>query len=276
MNINGNTWLNIPGAIATAIAVTSTLTISSAATAAKLKVTVENIAPTQGFFFSPLWVGFHNGNFDTFDLDVAAPEYLEALAEDANTAPITAAFANSGAGQTQATILGPTGPFQVLTSGDTASMIFELDGSLDSSRYFSYAAMGLPSNDAFIANENPFGIKIFDDDGSFLGADFIVTGDRVWDAGTEVNDEIPANTAALAQAAPNTGVDENGVVTFHPGFLPGGNILAAAPNGDFTTPGYEIARITVESVPEPTNTLGLFAFGGLFFFGNSLRKCFKK
>ncbi|GGA54768.1 spondin domain-containing protein [Okeania sp. KiyG1] len=275
MNINSKTWLNIRGAIATAIAVTSTFAMTSTATAARLKVTVENVAPTNGFFFSPLWVGFHDGNFDIFDLDQPAPAYLEALAEDANTGPITTAFANSGAGQTQATILGPTGPFQVLTAGDRASMTFTLDGSLASSRYFSYGAMGLPSNDAFIANENPLGIRVFDEEGNFLGADFIVTGDRVWDAGTEVNDEVPGNTAALAQAAPNTGVDENGVVKFHPGFLEGGNILAAAPNGDFTAPDYEIARITIESVPEPTTTLGLFAFGGFLLLGNLFQKSFK-
>ncbi|NEN88240.1 MAG: hypothetical protein F6K48_04645 [Okeania sp. SIO3H1] len=53
-------------------------------------------------------------------------------------------------------------------------MTFTLDASLASSRYFSYGAMGLPSNDAFIANENPLGIRIFDEDGNFLGADFIV------------------------------------------------------------------------------------------------------
>ncbi|NET28912.1 hypothetical protein [Okeania sp. SIO1I7] len=62
MNINSNTWLNIRGAIATAIAVTSTFAMTSTATAARLKVTVENVAPTNGFFFSPLWVGFHDGN----------------------------------------------------------------------------------------------------------------------------------------------------------------------------------------------------------------------
>ena len=85
MNINGKTWLFIRGAIATVIAVTSTLTIAFATIAAKFKVRVENIAPTQSFFFSQLWVGFSDGNFDTFGLGVAAAKYIEVLVEDANT-----------------------------------------------------------------------------------------------------------------------------------------------------------------------------------------------
>ena len=34
----------------------------------------------------------------------------------------------------------------------------------------------------------------------------------------EVNDEIPENTAFLAQADPDTGMDQGGVVETHPGF----------------------------------------------------------
>ena len=56
-----------------------------------------------------------------------------------------------------------------------------------------------------------------------------VMGTSVRDYGTEVNDEIPANTAFLAQAAPNTSTTENRVVTIQPGFIaPGlGAILDA-------------------------------------------------
>ena len=235
----------------------------------KLKVTVENIAPQEGLIVSRMWIGFHNGSFDVFDFDEPATIYLERLAEDAITEPtnsftstLTTAFADSGAGEIQGTILGLTGLFNDFYPGDRADMTFTLDASLPTSRYFSYAAMGLPSNDAFIANNNPFAIKIFDESGSFLGADFIVTGNEVWDAGTEVNDEIPENTAALAQAAPNTGITENGVVAPHPGFMADGNNLQARPNADFTAPDYQIARITVEQIPEPTAITGLLVFGG--------------
>ena len=118
--------------------------------------------------------------------------------------------------------------------------------------------MVIPSNDAFIANDDPQEIPLFDEHGQLIERigdnAHIVGGDEVWDAGTEVNDEIPGNTAALAQAAPNTGVTENGVVTRHPGFLGSlglggvlGNILAAHPGGDFTVPGTQILRIEIES-----------------------------
>ncbi len=218
-----------------------------------LRVTVENIGPEEGLFISQTWVGFHDGSFDSFNIGEPASEAIERLAEDAIIEP-TGAFQNTLTTAftqgTQGIVPGLTGPFRDFFPGDIASATFEVNPSRD--RYFTYGAMGLPSNDAFIGNDNPFAYEIFDAQGNFIGADIIVTGDEVWDAGTEVNDEIPENTAALDQMAPNTGVDENGVVTPHPGFIPGGNILAAFPNADFTTPGYQVARITVEQVSEPT------------------------
>ena len=129
--------------------------------------------------------------------------------------------------------------------------------------------MVIPSNDAFIANGDPLAHDIFDATGNFLGADFIVLGSSVLDAGSEVNDEIPTNTAFLGQVVPDTGVDENGVVHLHSGFIPAGSILTAFPGGDFTETGYQVARITVTStpaVPEPSTLLllgtGLSAVAG--------------
>ncbi|MEM7355207.1 MAG: CHRD domain-containing protein, partial [Acidobacteriota bacterium] len=129
---------------------------------------------------------------------------------------------------------------------------FNLDGSA-AVRYFSYVSMIIPSNDAFIANGPPTAHRVFDTSGEFTPVSFIVYGiGGVNDGGTEVNDEIPANTAFFGQAAPDTGVVEGGVVTTHPGFLPAGSggILddprfAAA---TFERPGYQIARISVEAV----------------------------
>ena len=119
--------------------------------------------------------------------------------------------------------------------------------SLASSRYLNYASMVLPSNDAFIANGNPQAHEIFDGNGNFLGADFVVTGEEVLDAGTEVNDEAETSTAFFGQAEPNTGETEAGVVQTHPGFNPEGRILSSTEfaNADFTTDSYNVARITV-------------------------------
>ncbi|MEA5565394.1 spondin domain-containing protein [Anabaena sp. UHCC 0399] len=270
-------FLNHQSIVTMAFGVFSALTMTSAATAGTLKVTVENLAPQQGVVVTPLWVGFHDGNFDIFNSGEVASSSLERLAEDGSTAPIANQFLASGTGLIEGTIFGPgispTSP-PVIPPGEIASRIFEVDSSLASSHYFSYAAMIVPSNDAFIANGNPLTFKIFDDAGKFIGADFIVSGNNIWDAGTEVNDEIPGNTALLGQTTPNTGVTENGVVRLHPGFIPGGNILSAFPNADFTTSGYQVARIKIEQVPEPGNTTGLLITGGLLWMGYRFRKQF--
>jgi hypothetical protein len=143
------------------------------------------------------------------------------FAEDGDTAPMSAAFTASGAGAVQGTIMGRTNP--PIGPGESTSMHFMLDSSSSMSRYFSYASMVIPSNDAFIANGNPMFLPLFDDMGSFVGGRFTVSGGMVLDAGTEVNDEIPMNTAFFGQTMPNTGVTENGVVRMHPGFLPRGS-----------------------------------------------------
>ncbi|MBT9314294.1 spondin domain-containing protein [Leptothoe spongobia] len=261
-------------ALAAAMALGTVTTMATAASAATLRVTVDNLAPTNGGFLTPVWVGFHDGTFDLYDRDVSLDGFpgMEALVEDGDTAPLTASFANLAPTGVDTTLVSDGPP--PLEPGESVS--FELD--VDSSnQYFSYASMIIPSNDAFIANGNPLAHEIFDDAGNFLGADFLVLGNEVLDGGTEVNDELPANTAFLGQAAPNTGVDENGTVVLHEG-LNVGNILgttdSSALNGlplnftgaDFTAPGYQVARFRVElveevDVPEPGTILGLMAVG---------------
>lgn len=235
-----------------------------------VRVTITNLAPAQGTVLTPFWVGFHDGNFDIFDINAPASPSLERLAEDGMTDGIANDFLNSGAGLVEGTITGAglgAGTPPVIPPATSATQDFILDGILPSSRYFSYASMVVPSNDAFVANGSPFAFKIFDDNGQFIGADLIITGDLVWDAGTEVNDEIPANTALLGQQAPNTGDVENGVVALHPGFVAGGNILNAFAQADFKAEGYQVARIVVQqvAVPEPGSILSLLGLGGLIW-----------
>lgn len=228
-----------------------------------VRVTVENLSPTDGTLITPVWAGFHDGTFDLYNQNEAASAALERLAEDGNTGPLSALFGTAALGGVDATLLAG-GAFPPFAPGASASMDFSLDRYSAAQRYFSYASMVIPSNDAFIANGNPLAFPIFDPSGNFLGADFVVMGSMVLDAGTEVNDELPVNTAFLGQAAPDTGTTENGTVMPHAGFKPvgAGGILDGSFGGfgfsaaDFTAPGYQLARIRVTAVPEGTHVLG--------------------
>lgn len=244
--------------VAFAFAAAAGLSLSAAAHALDVTVTFENLAPANGTWVTPLWIGFHDGTFDTFDLGSPASAELERLAEDGNTGPISAAFT----GPVDGTIASAAPP--PLSPGETASMTFTIDTANPDQRYFSFLSMVIPSNDAFIGNSDPMAIPIADGEGNFIGADLIILGSQVYDAGAEVNDEIPANTALLGQMAPDTGVNEAGVVAMHPGFLAPGNggILDEADfaAADFTASAYQVARITV--TPEPT-TLALLGLGAM-------------
>lgn len=209
----------------------------------QVTVTVESLAPENGTRLTPVWVGFHDGGFQTFEGGEEASPGLEAIAEDGNIAPLSAEFLASGNGTVDGVVGGLIAP------DTTVSQSFTLDPNAVDSRYLNYAAMVLPSNDTFIANEDGRAIAVFDESGLFIGASFVVPGAAAYDAGTEVNDELPLNTAFFGQQAPNTGEDENGVVTLSNGFLPAGSGgILDDPDfaaGDFTLPGYEFARITI-------------------------------
>ena len=212
----------------------------------QVTVTIDNAAPQAGTNLTPLWVGFHNGEFDTYDRARPVSPGLESIAEDGDTALFSQEFALSGLGDVDGTIgSAPIAP------GSSVRQTFNVDAS--EGRYFNYASMVLPSNDTFIANGNPLVHEIFDEAGNFIGADILVSGAQALDAGTEVNDELPANTAFFGQQTPNTGVDENGVVQLSSGFNPvgSGGILddPRFANADFTAEGYQIARIRVSANP---------------------------
>lgn len=227
-----------------------------------ITVTVTNLQETGGGLLTPFFLATTNGSYDFFDTDSPASENLERLAEDGNVGPrVEAATASGGVNEAIGTPGGPLAPGESRAVQLSASVLNEL------TQYLSFASMFIPSNDAFIGNDDPMAIDLFDETGDLIhrvGESAItVTGDQVWDAGTEVNDETPANTAALEQSVPNTGVAESGVIVQHPGFqgsdrLGGdtGNILAGHPNADFTVPGTDVARIEITEDDEADLLLG--------------------
>ena len=238
----------------------------------RLRITVENLAPTQSNTFTPFWIGFHDGSFDLYDggapivgpMAPLANNALEALVEDGNNGPVSQEFLAAGQ-LVDFTVPGPNGP---IAPGDFAGMSVLIDPDLPTSRYLSYASMVLPSNDAFIANGDPLEAPVYDAAGNFVFLNAYETGQQYLDGGTEVNDELPANTAFFGQMAPNTGVDENGVVMPHPGFLDAGSggILddPRFQEATFRDPGFPGVKIRIERQPA---IVGFRGFGTILSGG---------
>ena len=213
-------------------------------TAVRGTIYVTNNAPLQGTCQTPVWLGIHDGTFDLYNQGEPVSAALQSLAEDGDNDPLIEAFG-----------IAPGGVFDGVTNGgpicpgETVQFPFDLDlpGGVD--LYLSYASMILPSNDAFVANGDPMEHLFFSAGGMIQDVEICVLGDEVLDAGSEVNDEIPMNTAFFGQTVDGTGVDQGGVIQLHPGFLPAGSggILDSAmfSNADFTVSGYKVLTICV-------------------------------
>jgi MYXO-CTERM domain-containing protein len=215
--------------------------------------TITNLQPAGGAFLTPVVFGAHDGSFTLFTPGQPASVALERIAEDGTTGPLVAALVAAG-GTAGATTTGAIGP------GQSATVRLDLNPA--SARFLTFATMVIPSNDAFIGN--PTAIPLTDSAGRFVPVARTIFGSQVWDAGTEVNDEIPMNTAFFGQTVPNTGDPESGVVRLHGGFIgsfaqggPAGPILSDPrfANADFTRPGVQLAELTVTPVPAPPAAL---------------------
>jgi hypothetical protein len=223
-----------------------------------VRVSIKNSSPENGTFLTPFWVAFHDGVFDTYNLGEVASAGLEKIAEDGDPSTLSQEFNSIGSGF-DTVITNPEGfaGAPLFDPGFSSQQVFDLNAS---NRYFSYAAMLLPSNDAFIANGNPKGHMLFDENGRFNSLSIKISGSQVRDAGTEDNTESDA--AFFNQTAANTGIDSNSVVSTHLGF----NASVGNPDGspqvflggsnpagftfdtevaDFSIEGSQIAEINV-------------------------------
>ncbi|MBJ7309000.1 FxDxF family PEP-CTERM protein [Rugamonas sp. CCM 8940] len=253
------------------IAVSVGLTVA-AAQAADVTFTFTNIAPVGGVGVAPLWLGLHDGNFDTFNAGAAASLAIERSAEDGNASVLSANFASAVAGGLQTTL--PNGPrFPGASSSFTLHNV-DLNGA---NRYLSYAAMVVLSNDFFIGNDDAKGIDLASLAGGGKLSLALGGAGHVYDAGTEQNNfaHSLANGAfgiGGGQSGPNQGMDENGVVHVVTGnpyltFADGGNYVPA--NFDWTALNFNqqqaIGRldISVTAVPEPETYAMLLAGLGL-------------
>ncbi len=259
-----------------AVACAAMLLATPFASAITIQITITNNAPIGSVYLTPVWLGVHDGSFDSYDNGVAASAGIEAIAEDGNVAPLSNQF--DAAGRVQGVAGGaPIAPGQTVTlTLDVAN-----DGS---NNYLSYASMILPSNDYFVANGNPLAHSIESVlNGSATELSFTIGAPgSILDAGTEINDFLTSAGNGLfgfpgGQGGPNQGADENGVITNVLGNDPFSDFLNLPPgfnaslfnfNDDFWVSG--IATITVTAVPVPA-ALPLFA-GALGLLGFMRRR----
>ena len=227
-----------------------------------VQVTVENLQPTDGFYVTPVWVGFHDGNFDYFDAGSAASSAVEDLAEGGDLAGLAGEFAAFGSGQ-GGVLTGPNGfgsgagEPPVIDPGESSSMIFNLGAS---ERFLSFASMVIPSNDGFFGNDSGTAIEVLDASGNFSFAGPLDIGlANLWDSGTELND----GQGAAFSANGGTSTDTTDPIALHAGLDNfDGTSTAAGTTINFTNAsGSPVLRLSVTAVPEP-GSLALLGLAG--------------
>ncbi len=223
----------------------------------RLNVTFENVADIGGFASTPVWIGAHDGNFEVARAGLPASNFggLEDIAEEGIVDELVNRFGVESNGN-GAVIFAPAGfsGAPVFEPGEAVTQILDVTNPL-SNRFFSYASMVIPSNDAFIANLNPRAIELFDRFGNFTGTrTFTLYGHDIWDSGTEVNDP---NGAAAFSTEGGVSTDENGVIHRHTGLddfigtgVPTGGTITSRIRS--TTP---IARLTISMGDVPSNPI---------------------
>ena len=260
--------------LATTVAVAPTAAGAQDSEPSQVLFSVENLQPADGFFFTPVWAGLHNGDFDLFDDGELATPGLEILAETGDTSVLSDEFSAPGRLDTQVGD-APIGPGAVI------------EGSIDiinpaAYRYVSFASMLIPSNDAFFGNDNPLGYELFDANGDFTGPIVIdIYGEDIYDSGTEVNDASGAAGFSLGFDGQGSGPstdDPTGTVGIHPDLLENivgiqtaaGTTIGSDGSG-FLDQDEPIARLTIYVDEPPAEEAVLFEVENLqpadgFFF----------
>jgi hypothetical protein len=247
------------------IVATVCLLMPAGAQAEKLRVTVTNLQPSDGFYLTPVWTGFHNGGFDVFDSGGTASASLEALAEGGDVSGVQSDFATFGSG-IDGVLAGPAGfgsvagQPPVLDPGESSSIVLDVN-TLD--RYLSFATMIIPSNDGFFGNAESTGIEVFDTAGqfSFTGPLTLSLG-ALWDAGTELNDGLGAPFSGNG----GSGTPEANPIALHDGLANfDGTGTAAGTTINFgNASSSPVFRLNIVAVPEPS---GIALCGLLGVFG---------
>ncbi|GAM74025.1 hypothetical protein JCM19241_5221 [Vibrio ishigakensis] len=193
-------------------------------------VSVTNLTPNQPM--SPLAVLTHNSDFMLFEVGQSASVALEQLAEEGSNAELIA-FSQSD----ENVIQGIAGN-GLLLPGNSDEVTISVD--VDEEGYLSVASMLVNTNDAFVGET---GLSLKDME---VGESFQMNM-NVWDAGTELNDELASTIPGPAAGGEGFNADRNDddVVTFHSGVISSDDSLASSAldaTHRFLNPG---ARVTI-------------------------------
>lgn len=242
------------------------------AQAITVKVTVENVGAAGGLWFTPVFFGFHDGSFDTFDAGSAASASIENIAEEGNPSGLVSDISGVAGAKSHVLTQDASGmpPGVLFAPGESNSFTIDLDAGLN--RYLSFASMLLPSNDAFFGNDAADAYELFDMGGNFTGGlDINLFGSNIWDAGTEDNnflgqpfsgpgsiDTIGGTVALLGQA----GLDA----------FAGAGVPPAMSNLGPINANDQFARISVRQVPDSTQYIGFIGAIALIGFRFATKK----
>jgi len=267
-----NKTKSIRNTVLTVSAASLALSLSAgSADASMITVSVEDTQGDGGFFFTPFWLGIHDGSFDTFnggELSAGFPG-ITTIAEVGSTAPQSARFDSEVPGGTQTTLTATSIGAPVFEPGESSSVNLDVTDS-STYRYFSFASMVIPTNDLFVANDDPGAYAIFNEDGTFAGpVEILLYGRSVYDNGTEQNSATndPAFFNSDGQAIPEVAVVRSLDLT--PGgadalYLASFDGAGLTPTGAAVTVPFGaddlIGRITITEVPEPAS-MGIAAMG---------------
>ncbi|MAT69272.1 MAG: PEP-CTERM sorting domain-containing protein [Planctomycetaceae bacterium] len=238
----------------------ATLSASAVRAQVPIRVTVENIAPTNSVATSPVRFGFGNGTFDSFDEGQAAfllgaatiaDAPIVGIAEGGSNAAWNPAFLAVEPNANIGSVVGASGnagpPF---TPGETASTVLTVDTA---NQYFSFGSMVVPSNDFFVGNDSPTQYQVFDGGGNLILSSITLTASDIWDAGSETED--PNNAAFLVVGVNANRVNENGTVERNFSELSTFNGLETAEGYTFDSSLLSadtgVLRISFAVVPEP-------------------------